>query len=210
MVRAGRYRVAGSHVLPPLAGLLALQLGQQPPQGFARITDKVDLKGVSQTHHGRIDVDLCRARLAELGQELCIRKAGPDHQQRVAVTHQLVRGTRAEQADRAGDIRQIVGEDVVGEQCLSSGPELRRRLSEPVNWLPTAWAPRGSAGLAVSGRRGGGRGRLRMPDALSQYSTPPPLETCRKPQPIPRGYRRRSTGPQFDRGVSGHEVEDPP
>ena len=45
------------------------------------------------------------ARLALLGQELRVREARADHQQRVAVLHQVPARLRPEQPDRAGDER---------------------------------------------------------------------------------------------------------
>ena len=65
-----------------------------------------------------VDIDLDAARLAFLGQEFRVGKARADHQQRVAVDHQLVARLGAEQADRAGDPGQIVRQRRLAEQRL--------------------------------------------------------------------------------------------
>ena len=57
-------------------------------------------------------------RLALLGQELRVREARADHQQRVAALHQVPARLRAEQADRAGDERQVVRQRRLAEQRL--------------------------------------------------------------------------------------------
>ncbi len=66
----------------------------------------------------RVDVDLHRAGLAELGHELGVGEAGPDRQQGVAVAHHLVARPGAQQPDRAGDLRQFVGQHVLAQQRL--------------------------------------------------------------------------------------------
>ena len=72
-----------------------------------------------------LDVDLHAARLAFLGQELRIGKARADHQQRVALRHQIPARLGAEQADRAGDPGQVVGQRGLAEQRLGdAGAEL--------------------------------------------------------------------------------------
>ena len=63
-------------------------------------------------------IDLHAARLAFLRQEFRIGKARADHQQRVALRHQFVARLGAEQADRAGHPRQIVGQRGLAEQRL--------------------------------------------------------------------------------------------
>ena len=55
---------------------------------------------------------------SSFGQELGVREVGADGQQRVAVHHHLVGRDRAEQPDRAGDPRQVVGQHVLAEQRL--------------------------------------------------------------------------------------------
>ncbi len=48
------------------------------------------------------------------------RKGGADHQQRVAFHHHVVAGLGAEQADRAGDPWQVVGQRGLAEQRLGA------------------------------------------------------------------------------------------
>ena len=84
----------------------------------AGIAVEADVHRVAQRQHPRRQVDLDAARLALLGEELGVRKARADHQQRVASGHELVARPGAEQADRAGHERQIVGDDGLAEQRL--------------------------------------------------------------------------------------------
>ena len=73
----------------------------------------------------RVEVDLHPARLAFLGQELGIREARAEHQEGVAFHHQVVARLGPEQADRAGDPRQVVGQRCLAEQRLgAAGAEL--------------------------------------------------------------------------------------
>lgn len=64
----------------------------------------------------RIDVDLHGPRLPELRQELRVGERRPDHQQRVALTHHLVRRSGTQQPDRARDIGQFVVQRIFTEQ----------------------------------------------------------------------------------------------
>ena len=73
----------------------------QRAQRLRRIADEVDLHRVADPEHAAVDVDLHAARLALLRQELRVGEARADHQQRVAVLHQVPARLRAEQADRA-------------------------------------------------------------------------------------------------------------
>src|SRR5690606_25923250 len=91
-------------LLPPGPVLLAVQLGQQAAEGLAGVADEVDLVRVAQADHVRVDVDLHGPRLVQLGHELRVREAGADHQQGVALLHQLVGGAGAQQSDGAGDV----------------------------------------------------------------------------------------------------------
>ena len=95
-----------------------VQQRQQRAQRLRRVADQVHLHRIAQAQHFRRDVDLHRARLALLGQEFRIGKARADHQQRVALGHQIVARLGAEQADRAGDPGQIVGQRRLAEQRL--------------------------------------------------------------------------------------------
>ena len=95
-----------------------MQQREQRTQRLRRVADQVHLHRIAQAQHFGGDVDLHRARLALLGKEFGIGKARADHQQRVALGHQLVGGLGAEQADRAGDPRKIVGQHGLTEQRL--------------------------------------------------------------------------------------------
>jgi len=79
---------------------------------------KIDLDRIAQSEHRRVDIDLHRARLPVLGQKLRPGKTGADQQQCIAIAHHVGRGLGAEQPDRAGDERQIVGQHVLAEQGL--------------------------------------------------------------------------------------------
>jgi hypothetical protein len=101
-----------------------------------RIADEVELVRIAHADHVRIGIDLHGAGLVVLGHELRVRKARPDREHRVAVLHELVAGPGAQQADRPGHERQVVGQDVLAEQRLgNTSPEqvgdldqLRRRV----------------------------------------------------------------------------------
>ena len=58
------------------------------------------------------------AGLIELGQELGVGEVRADRQQRVAAHHHLVGRDRAQQPDRAGHPRQLVGQHVLTQQRL--------------------------------------------------------------------------------------------
>ena len=102
---------------PGAVGLL-LEQRQQRAQRVAGVAGEVDLHRVADAEHARVEVDLHAARLARLGQPLGVREAGADHQQRVAALHQRVARLRPEQADRAGDEGQVVGQHVAAVERL--------------------------------------------------------------------------------------------
>ena len=105
-------------LLAPGAVLLALQLRDQLAQRVARVADQADLHRVADADQAAVDVDLHAARLARLGQPLRVGEARADHQEGVAAVHHLVARLRAEQADRAGHVRQVVGKDVAAVERL--------------------------------------------------------------------------------------------
>jgi len=120
---------AALHDLPPARDLalqillpgpvaLALQQRDQPLQGGLGITHEVLLVGVALPDEGPVQIDLDRPGLPELGHELGVGKVRADGQQRVAVHHQLITGPGAQQPDRPGDVRQLVGQHVLAEQRL--------------------------------------------------------------------------------------------
>ena len=94
------------------------QVRDQRAQRGGGVADEVDLVRVAHPDALAVDVDLHRAGLVELGQELGVGEARPDGQQRVAVPHHLVAGPGAQQADRAGDVGQLVGQHVLAQQRL--------------------------------------------------------------------------------------------
>ncbi len=95
-----------------------LEQRQQRAQGLRGVADEIDLHRIAQAQHVGLDVDLHAARLPFLRQEFGIGKARADHQQRVAFHHQFVARLGAEQADRAGDPGQVVGQRRFAEQRL--------------------------------------------------------------------------------------------
>jgi hypothetical protein len=98
---------------------------QQRLQCQLRVALEIDFHRIAQAQLAPVDVDLHAARLLFLGQEFRIGKAGTDHQQRVAVLHQLPARVGPEQADGAGHERQFVGHRGLAEQCLGDpGAEL--------------------------------------------------------------------------------------
>jgi hypothetical protein len=121
----------GLDILTPGPVLLALQARDERPQRGGGVPDEVDLVGIAHADVLGINIDLHRASLIEGRQELGIRKAGAHRQQRVAVPHHVVARPRPEQADRAGDIGQIVSKHVLAQQRLCHpGPEQLSDLHE--------------------------------------------------------------------------------
>ena len=88
---------------------LRLEQGQERAEGRGGIALEVDLVGVPHAQPARVDVDLHGPRAARLGQPLGVREARADHEQRVAAVHHVGARLRAQQADRAGHPRQVVG-----------------------------------------------------------------------------------------------------
>ncbi len=106
------------HGLAPARARAAVEPRQERGEGRLRVADEVDLGGVAHPDQGAVAVDLDGPGLPELGQELAVGHVGADDEERVAVAHELVGGPGAEQADRAGDVGQVVGQDVLAEQGL--------------------------------------------------------------------------------------------
>src|SRR3546814_10843379 len=76
-----------------------------------------DLLGrITHADIARRQIDLHRARLTVLRQELGVWECRADHQKRVAAIHHPVARLGAEQADRAGDVRQVVRYRSLAEQ----------------------------------------------------------------------------------------------
>ena len=127
---------------PPAAIGLVLEHRQEQLKRLGGGAVQVHLARIAQRQHRRIDVDLDRARRAGLRQELGPGKSGADHQQSVAAVHQVRARLRAEQADRAGDERQIVGKDRLAEQRLGDArAERLRDLRSTSSAASTAPAP---------------------------------------------------------------------
>ncbi len=106
------------NLLAPAALILALQIRYQRAQSSLGVADQANLHRIAQVQHAAVDVDLHAARLAFLRQEFRIRKRRADHQQGVAVAHQVPARFGAEQADRARDEGQIVRHRCLAQQCL--------------------------------------------------------------------------------------------
>src|SRR5205823_5599347 len=79
-------------------------------QRLGGVADQRDLHRVAHAQLAAVDVDLHPARLTLLGQPLRVRKARADHEERVAALDQVVGGLGPQQADRAGHVRQVVGQ----------------------------------------------------------------------------------------------------
>ncbi|MHC2621452.1 hypothetical protein ACVIW2_003484 [Bradyrhizobium huanghuaihaiense] len=114
---------SGDVVLDTLApGTIGLrrESRQKRAKRLGSIADEADFHRKADRHHGSVDVDLHAAAAAFFRQEFGIGKGGADHQQRVAVRHHVVAGLGTEQADRARDPRQIVGQRGLAEQGLGA------------------------------------------------------------------------------------------
>ncbi len=114
--------------LAPSALLLAMQLRQQRAQRVFAVAEQIQLHRIAQAQHSAIDIDLDATRLPFLRQEFRVGKCRADHQQRVALRHEIPARLGAEQTDRSGDERQIVGHGRLAEQrlCDSSAQKLCR------------------------------------------------------------------------------------
>ena len=91
---------------------------EQCLQRFFAIAFEIHFHGITNPQHPSININLHGASLPLFGQELRIGKARPDHQQRVAIAHHVPTRLRAQQADRARHIRQIVRQRRLAEQCF--------------------------------------------------------------------------------------------
>src|ERR1019366_7337897 len=98
--------------LPDFDQARAVQIDIDGKMIGMRYPYEVDLVRVAHPDHLAVDVDLHRPGLVEVRQELRVGEAGPDGEQRVAALHQLVAGPGTQQADRAGDVGQLVGQHV--------------------------------------------------------------------------------------------------
>ena len=157
--RLGRQHALPLHGVPPAVDVLLDRLrattgrpcgSQQRNQRAERgpgVGDDVDLGRIAHPDGAAVDVDLHRAGRAVLGQELAVGKVGSDDQQGVAVAHQLIARPGAEQADRPGDVRQVVGQNVLAQQrlCHAGAGQLgdRRAPRRPRSARPgrSGWRP---------------------------------------------------------------------
>ena len=125
----------------PGAVLLALQVRDQGPERLGAVAGKVDLHRVADREHPAVEVDLDAARLALGRQKLGVGEARADHEQGVAAHHHVPARTRAEQADLAGDERQIVRDRGPAEQRLGdAGAQDLGHLDDLVGRLERARA----------------------------------------------------------------------
>src|SRR5687768_7922895 len=88
---------------PAVASLLEER--EQLAKRGLRIARKADFHRKAKSDASRIAVDLNPARLLVLRIELQVRKARPDHEQRIALFRRQLRGERPEEADTAGGVR---------------------------------------------------------------------------------------------------------
>ena len=95
-------------VLAPRAVLLALEQRVELGQRLPRVADHRALHRIADREHAPVEVDLHAARLARFREPFGVREARPDHEERVALVHQFPARLGAEQADRAGDEREVV------------------------------------------------------------------------------------------------------
>ena len=101
--------------------LLPLQQGQQRLKNGLRVADQGRIHLVAQADARGVELDLNALRLTRLGQELHVRIAGADHDERVALLHRIDRGRGAEQAKAAGGVRAAIRQDGLAQQGLDHG-----------------------------------------------------------------------------------------
>ncbi len=129
------------NLVAPRVVLLCTQMRYQRAQCRLAVADESNLHRIAQVQHAWIDIDLHTARLAFFRQEFGIRKAGPDHQQGVAVIHQVPTRFGAEQSDRTGHERQIVRHGSLAEQCFRhTGTEQVRDFDDFIGRVQRAGA----------------------------------------------------------------------
>src|SRR3954466_11726538 len=96
---------------PPRAVLLLLEQRQEGAERRGGVADEVRLVGVAEAEHPAVDVDLYAPGRPLLGEELRIGHVRADHEQRVAVLHELPAQMGPDQPDGTGDPRHVVGEN---------------------------------------------------------------------------------------------------
>ena len=142
-------------------------------RSVAGVADEIQFHREANADHPAVDVDLHRAGLIELGQELHVREAGADHQERVAFHHHLVAWIRPQQPDGAGDEWEVVGQDVLPQQRLGDAGASWSAISITSSAAPRAPCPTASRPLpsfsisaaAAAFRGTGTTARERRPDA---------------------------------------------
>ena len=90
---------------------LVVEQRQQSRERVRGVADDRHFHRIAKREVARLEVDLHAARLPGVRQELRVRKVGADHEERIALTHHAIARRRAEPADGAGDVGQIVGQD---------------------------------------------------------------------------------------------------
>ena len=136
--------------------------GQQGSQGLCGVSADVHLGGVAVAEVAAVDVHLHRPGLSGRGEELGVRLVRADHEQRVALVHERDAGRRAEVADRARDVGEVVWDDALAEEGVADpgvepvghGEHLGGSRSRP---LPDEQR---DPGAGVQDLGGGGQGRF--------------------------------------------------
>ena len=111
-------RHLGLELLAPGCAALLVEDREELSQRLAGVADQVHLGRVADAEHAAVDVDLHGARLPLGREELGVGEARADHQERVAVVHQVPARLRAEQADGPGDVWQRVRKHRTTEERL--------------------------------------------------------------------------------------------
>ena len=152
------------------AVVLAGQQRDQGLQALFRIPDHRDLDRHPHPGPGRVGVDLHDPDFAGLGQVLGVGEVGADHEQRVAVLHQILTGPGTEQPDPADRVLGVVRDDRLAGQGLddrraepvSHGKHLvpgvqRTRTGQDGHVLPLVQHPGGGLQVRQPGLPGRGR-----------------------------------------------------
>jgi hypothetical protein len=77
---------------------------------------EVDIHGIAKAKHCGVEVDLYGTRLTIARKELRPWETRADHEQGIALAHQVGRRVCAQQTDAAGDKRQVVRQYVLSQQ----------------------------------------------------------------------------------------------
>src|SRR5581483_1220454 len=101
---------------------LVLDQRQQRREDAAAVADEANVGGVAQADARGVAVDLDAVGLTGLGEELDVGEAAAGDEQCVAALHGVLRRGRAQQADTAGGVRAVVGNDGLAQERLDDRP----------------------------------------------------------------------------------------